>query len=306
MRHSSLSTHHAERIELQGRYGAIAALRAKADTETPEAAPITLLLPGYTGSKEDFAPLLDPIAAAGFEAVAVDLPGQYESAGPEVENEYLPSMLGAVIVELTEKFVADGRTLLLLGHSFGGLLARGAVLGGAPVSGLTLLDSGPGELPDGDRRRALVEAAPVLREDGIEAAWRARRELNERSDRWASTPEELKRFEHDVFVGTAPSSLLGMGQALLDEPDLTDALAAALRAAGVPCAVVYGEHDDAWSPETQREMAHRLGASSHVVTGARHSPNVENPSDLLDVLLPLWSEWTGRTAPSPPPEEPQQ
>lgn len=290
MRYSPLSPHHAEKTELPGRHGPVAALRALANRDADTGA-VALLLPGFTGSKEDFAPLLDPVARAGFEVLAVDLPGQYESPGPAVESEYLPSMLGAEVVELVEKLVADGRRVLLLGHSFGGLVARGAVLGGAPVSGLTLLDSGPAELPPGERRSALTDGAPVLRAYGIEAAWKSRLALNESSGRWADTPEALRRFEREVFLATAPEGLLGMGQALLDEPDLTDALAATLRDGGIPAAVVCGEADDAWSPTAQRDMATRLGAEFHTVTGSRHSPNTENPEELVDVLLPLWSRW---------------
>ena len=47
-------------------------------------------MPGYTGSKEDFAPLLAPLAAAGFAATAIDLPGQYESPGPADPAGYTP------------------------------------------------------------------------------------------------------------------------------------------------------------------------------------------------------------------------
>ena len=57
--------------------GAVAALRAGPADGDP-----VLLLPGYTGSKEDFAPLLAPLAQAGFAVTAIDLPGQYESSGP--------------------------------------------------------------------------------------------------------------------------------------------------------------------------------------------------------------------------------
>ena len=53
-----------------------------------------LLLPGYTGSKEDFAPILDPLAAAGLTAITVDLPGQHESEGPDEEDAYTPERFG--------------------------------------------------------------------------------------------------------------------------------------------------------------------------------------------------------------------
>ncbi len=45
--------------------------------------PAVLFVPGYTGTKEDFAPLLPLLAAAGLRAVAMDLPGQYETPGPD-------------------------------------------------------------------------------------------------------------------------------------------------------------------------------------------------------------------------------
>ncbi|MEV8318350.1 alpha/beta hydrolase [Streptomyces sp. NPDC059900] len=51
-----------------------------------EARGTVLLLPGFTGSKEDFIALLRPIADAGYRAVAVDGRGQYESQGPEKDE----------------------------------------------------------------------------------------------------------------------------------------------------------------------------------------------------------------------------
>src|SRR3981081_417211 len=47
-----------------------------------------LLVAGYTGSKEDFPPLLAPMAAAGLRAVAIDQRGQFESPGPDDPAEY--------------------------------------------------------------------------------------------------------------------------------------------------------------------------------------------------------------------------
>ncbi|WP_158885390.1 alpha/beta fold hydrolase [Amycolatopsis anabasis] len=276
-----LTPHHAERVDLPGRHGPIAALR------TPGAADATVLLvPGYTGSKEDFAPLLDPIAAAGLRAVAIDLPGQYESPGPDDESAYLPGPLGEEVAELVGTF--DG-PVVLLGHSYGGLVARGAVLAGAPIAGLTLLDSGPRHLPRGMRWDALSIGEPLLRADGLAAAYVEREKVSARFPVWALLPAELKDFFRARFLASAPAALLGMAQGLRTEPDRVDALAEAL--AGRPRLVAAGENDDAWHVPEQREMARRLDAPFALVPGAAHSPNIENPAGLLEVLLPAWRSW---------------
>ena len=62
-----------------------------------------------------------------------------------------------------------------------------------------------------------------------------------------------------------------MAHALSSEPERVDDLAAS----GVPMQVVFGEADDAWSPDVQTQMAERLGARIVVIAGAAHSPAVE-------------------------------
>ncbi len=286
---SQLSPHRAARVELPSRYGTIAALQAPAAGRNLGAT--ALLLPGFTGSKEDYAPLLDSIADAGIEVIAVDLPGQYESPGPDDEGAYRPEALGAVFAELIGKLAADGRRVLLLGHSYGGLVARGAVLADAPVVGLTLLDSGPGELPPGYRRGALDLAEPSVRKNGVAAAQRLRETLDSTAPEWADTPEELKEFFRIRILRSSVAALLGMSTVLRTEPDRVAKLSRALRSVGAPSLVVCGEADDAWSVASQRDMADRLDADFAVVPGAKHSPNTENPDGLLSTLLPTWRSW---------------
>ncbi|WP_033440131.1 alpha/beta fold hydrolase [Saccharothrix sp. NRRL B-16314] len=287
--HSQFSPHRAERVDLPGRHGPIAALRAPAAGHDLGAT--ALLVPGYTGSKEDFAPLLDPIADAGLEVVAVDLPGQYESVGPVAEPDYRPAALGTVIADLVAKLTTEGRRVLLLGHSFGGLVARGAVLAGAPVSGLTLLASGPSELPPGERRTALDYGENVLREQGVEASQQVHEARQALNPRWQLIPQELKDFYRERFVRSSPVGLLGMGEALRSEPDLVAKLARVARTSCIPCLVVCGEFDDAWSAASQRDMAERLDADFAVLPGVMHSPNTEAPDALLATLLPTWRAW---------------
>ena len=46
------------------------------------ALPTALLVAGFTGSKEDFIAVLEPLADAGYHVVAYDQRGQYETPGP--------------------------------------------------------------------------------------------------------------------------------------------------------------------------------------------------------------------------------
>jgi pimeloyl-ACP methyl ester carboxylesterase len=297
VRHSQLSAHGAQRVELPGPYGPIVALRttspaqAVAPRSTSPAPTVALLIPGYTGSKEDFAPLLDPMAAAGFEAVAIDLPGQYESPGPDDASAYLPAALGEVVAELVKLLTDGNRRVVLLGHSYGGLVARGAVLAGAPVTGLTLMDSGPRHLPDGVRRRALEIGEPLLRDNGIHAAYELREQVSSRAPGWAELPRALKDFYKTRFVSSHPLGLIGMAHALRAEPDLVHDLADELRTRRLPSSVVTGEFDDAWSVAEQKAMANQLNAPFSLIKAAGHSPNTENPAGLLEVLLAAWRGW---------------
>lgn len=287
---SQLTPNGADRVDLHGRYGPVAALRRRA-VNTTEPRPTALLIPGYTGSKEDFAPMMDPIAAGGFDAIAIDLPGQYESAGPDDESAYLPPALGGVIAELVGKLVTDGGPVVVLGHSFGGLVARAAVLAGAPVAGVTLMDTGPSELPEGLRRQALDIGEPTMRKHGIEAAQRLREQLDAMAPPTPGQTPALKKFLRERFLRSRPAALLGKARALRVEPDLVSSLARVLHTSGIPALVCCGEFDDAWPVSTQRDMADRLDADFAVIRTARHSPNTENPDELLDTLLPTWRSW---------------
>jgi pimeloyl-ACP methyl ester carboxylesterase len=284
---SQLSTHGAARVELPSRWGTVAALRRRTATTR---GPTVLLLPGFTGSKEDFAPLIDPLADAGFTVLAIDLPGQFESAGPADEHEYLPEPLGAAVAEFVDTL--PGR-VLLLGHSYGGLVARSALLSGAVTAGLTLLDSGPRALDGGERRSVIEAGATVLRDRGIAEADKLRRSAGGELFGNAAGSPEIEDFLSRRFLSTTPECLLGMATGLCQEPDRTPELEAVLRSSGTPSLVICGQDDDVWPSVVQQAMAERLDTDFAIVPEAGHSPNTENPAGLLARLLPTWSMWTG-------------
>ena len=102
-----------------------------------------LLVPGFTGSKEDFIALLEPLAEAGYRIAAIDQRGQYETGGPADPDAYAVAELGRDVHALTAA-LTDGGPLHLLGHSFGGQVVREAVLaadGPLPWASLTLLST---------------------------------------------------------------------------------------------------------------------------------------------------------------------
>ena len=78
--------------------------------------------------------------------------------------------------------------------------------------------------------------------------------------------------------------LLGMGDALINEPDRVDELVAT----GRPMLVICGVDDDAWTPAVQAQMATRLGAPYVEVPDAAHSPAVENPAFTAEAFVAFW------------------
>jgi pimeloyl-ACP methyl ester carboxylesterase len=245
-----------------------------------------LLVAGYTGSKEDFAPLLAPLAQAGVRAVALDQRGQFESPGPDDPSAYGVAELAADLLAVTGRLRQESAgPLHLVGHSFGGLVARAAVLADpAAFTSLTLLGSGPGRLT-GHRADLLDHLGPLLETGGVAAVHEAMEQLATADPRAQAVPAATRAFLTRRFLRNDPAGLRGMADAMLSEPDRVDELAAT----GVPVLVAHGEADDAWTPAAQAAMARRLGARHEVVPGSVHSPAVENPPRTLEVLLDFWS-----------------
>src|ERR1700712_2314527 len=120
-----LADHDATHRTFPGGAGPLAAL----DTGGDCVRGTVLLVAGYTGSKEDFAPLLAPMADAGLRAVAIDQRGQFESPGPDDPAQYSIPLLADDVLTVVGLLGAETPgPLHLLGHSFGGLVTRAAVL----------------------------------------------------------------------------------------------------------------------------------------------------------------------------------
>ncbi len=240
-----------------------------------------LLVPGFSGSKEDFGPVLPLLAAGGWRVAALDLRGQHESAGPDDASAYTVDVLAADVLAVIALLRGP---VQLVGHSFGGLVARrAALLRPAALTGLTLLSSGPQGLT-GPRVEVLALLPEVLAAGGMAAVADASEALSAADPDAVDLPDEVRAFLRQRWVRSSGPGLLAMADALRGEADRVEAL----RATGLPLLVLHGEDDDAWTPAEQGEMAARLGAAYEVVPQARHSPAVENPEATAKALLAFW------------------
>lgn len=271
-----------EVLDLPLPVGTLTALRAR---PAAPARGTALLVPGFTGSKEDFYELLPLLAQHGWDAWAFSQRGQGDSAGPAGEEHYTREHFAADTVAVTRLVLAEtgAERAHLLGHSFGGTVAQAAAIAEPGLfADLTLLCSGPHGWPgrkeaDATRLRATAKRVDLWSLDNPERAVRA--------DSDPGFLEPLERFLRERSLRTPVDQLLGAIAVLADPTDHTEALAAT----GLPVLVAHGVDDDAWPQQWQRRSAALLGGRHEVIPGAGHLPNAENPRATAALLDGFWT-----------------
>ena len=271
----------------RGRFAALEAMPASGVCEKEAA----LLIPGYTGSKEDFLAILGQLAGAGRRVFAIDMRGQFETPAADDYEGYSASALGSDITALLHATGARH----LLGHSYGGLIAREAVLAsaGGELASVTLMSTGPAALtgPRAEELRGMLEVlgaqdrlpAQGVLQAGISDIWQSYLEPQAVE---AGVAGPVVAFLAKRMLSNDPKGLVLMARHLLTAEDRTAELA---RRRELPVLVVYGEDDNSWSPSEQEAMAARLGARRVCIPGAVHSPAVEAPATTAATLTQFWN-----------------
>lgn len=238
------------------------------------------LVHGFTGSKEDFWEMAIHLANSGFRIVAHDNRGQHQSGHT---TSYELDDFARDVLEVEKALDIDGAHLL--GHSFGGLVARRAVLlEPDQFHSLTFLCSGPGK--NLRRTPALSGMVEFLKDKSMAEAWAQQKENYIPDIMVNPHPDELSIWTQRWHVSDK-HSLFGQADILMNEKDRTSEL----YEVGIPVHVVYGENDDAWPLEQQDEMAESLDAERSIIKFAGHCPNEEMPAVTAAVLAAWWREF---------------
>jgi pimeloyl-ACP methyl ester carboxylesterase len=265
-----------------GRAGEAGAPTGAAADAPPAARGDVLLVPGFTGSKEDYIAIIAPLAARGWRVAAMDLPGQGGAAGLGPRGSHTTATLADAVLAVADWF-SPGRPVHLVGHSMGGLVTREVLLRRPDrLASWTPVCSGMAAIPESSHA-SLVGLQAALAAVPIEQIW-IHKEAQDRAGGWDPPSQEVADFCARRFIANDPAALADFAEILMTAPDRTDEAAATLAATGIGGAVVTGALDDAWPVDEQQQMAARLGVPWQVVEDVGHNPATEDPGATVGVL----------------------
>ncbi|WP_232466279.1 alpha/beta fold hydrolase [Diaminobutyricimonas sp. LJ205] len=263
-----------DRVSIPAPSGSLAALQAGA----PGAPPV-VLVPGVTGSKEDFVLMLPLLSAGGVRVTAYDMAGQYESAaaGPAAGRTWDYDLFVDDLIAVLE---AVGAPAHVLGYSFAGTITQLALARRPDLfASLTLLTCppDPGRVL---RRVRWIGRLSTLATDALIArlmVWGLRSNV-------LRAPAGRLRLVTHRFEFTRPDSIAAVMGLMQRTPDVE----ATVAASAIPKLVAVGKLD-LWPLRRHAAFASRIGARLAVYrTG--HSPCETAPHQLCRDLLELYAE----------------
>lgn len=242
-----------------------------------------VLVPGVTGSKEDFTLMLPLLAEAGYLAESFDLAGQYESAAAGPQHLDPPRAHYDYRLFLDDLFAvleSGPAPAHVLGYSFAGLVAQLALTERPELfASLTLLSTPPatGQVFRGVKRIGRFSGLATPRQAATLLLWGIRNNLNR-------VPPRRYAFVRDRFSFTRRESVDDIVALMMATPDFSRAV----KAAGIPKLIAVGKRD-LWPTAQHASYAESIGARIAVYSTG-HSPCETAPHQLVRDMLRLFDD----------------
>jgi len=246
-----------------------------------------VLVHGFTGFRQDFAPVLDALLPHAGRIVTLDLRGHGASTNTGDEASYtLDALASDLLAALDALEIA---ACDLLGHSMGGMLVqRVALAAPARVASLVLLSTSAEPLAwvnedmlklasQIGRKYGMARVAEILRAQA--PADPTRSEPDRRLEReWGA--ERFWAWRSARVIATDPAAYPALGLALKYAPDTR----ARLAAIGCPTTAIVGALDREFIEASPRMAAAIPGARQVVLPEAAHQPQLEAPEAFVRAL----------------------
>ncbi|MEU6564429.1 alpha/beta fold hydrolase [Nocardia nova] len=255
----------------------------------PRARPV-VLIHGFGGSLHWFERVAPPLVAAGYQPIRIDLRGHGytrpvdDRTGATVADLGGPAQ-GRMIADLLD--VLGLEDVVVVGHSFGADAALAAAGQSARVDAVGIIDQAPdysyAKFPSGNAALANPILGPVLHRLATPPFVRI-------GLRYAVAPGfDLRTAFADPDQAVIDYRMMNpaVAQAVVTERRrrlAVDPLDAQLERLALPAHVVHGTADRFydWKPTARRYRA--AGARVDIIEGSGHSPNVEYPEQVAELL----------------------
>ncbi|MCX4093480.1 alpha/beta fold hydrolase [Nocardia sp. alder85J] len=250
------------------------------DEGAPAAKPL-VLLHGFGGSLHWYARVA-PLLAGRFRVIRPDLRGHGGTGG---HHDLDAPAQGRAIAALLDALELDDVTVA--GHSFGADVALAAAGQSGRVRWIVLIDQAPdyrdARFPVGNGLLAAPGLGPLLHRAALPPFVRL-------GLRYGAAPGfDLRTAFDDPDQGVRDYRAMSPHMPRVVLVDRRRRLAvnpldAQLRALGLPTLVLHGSHDRFYDCATTAARYRATGARVEIIDGAGHSPNIERPAAVADLI----------------------
>ncbi|KFN44526.1 alpha/beta fold hydrolase [Arenimonas oryziterrae] len=291
-----------------GRFVDAAGLHFFVQEAGPMQGPVVVFIHGTGAWSETWRESMQTAAAAGYRAIALDVPPFGYSQRP-ADGDYSRAAQARRILGVLDALKID--RVVLVGHSFGaGATMETVFLAPERVRGVVLVDAAlaltrdPDADPEGPwALRAFLAAAPVR--DAVVASLLTNPDYTERllqkfvHDPQAATPARVQVYQQPLALAGSTSAVgQWLPTLLLPGPPSKSDDADAYRTLRLPVRLIWGDQDDI-TPLAQGRQIETLVPGAHLVSlpGIGHIPQIEDSPHFRTVLL----EQLQAIVPSAPP-----